>query len=65
VPTQLGAIAGIAIKSGFESFIAALLANGMDPKTSNHHGESLLDVAERCQKPEIYKLLKSAIDKKG
>jgi hypothetical protein len=65
VPTQLGSIADGAIGEGLKRFIAALLANGMDPKTPNQHGKSLLEVAEQCKQPEIYNLLKTAIDKKG
>lgn len=64
-PTQLGCIADGAIGAGLEKFVAALLANGMDPNTPNQHGESLLSVAENCQKPAIYALLKSAVEKKS
>ncbi|HTV41573.1 MAG TPA: hypothetical protein VMF08_13405 [Candidatus Sulfotelmatobacter sp.] len=64
-PTQLGTIADGAIGTGLERFVAALLANGMDPNTPNQHGESLLTVAENCKKTAIYNLLKSAIEKKS
>jgi hypothetical protein len=64
-PKQLGDIANGAIEEGLAQFIAALLANGMDPNGSNQHGESLLSVAERCEEPAIYEILKSAIDKKA
>lgn len=64
-PTQLGCIADGAIGAGLEKFVAALLANGMDPNTPNQHGESLLSVAESCQKPAIYALLKAAVEKKN
>jgi hypothetical protein len=64
-PTQLGSIADGAIQAGLVPFITALLANGMDPNIANQHGDSLLSVAEKCAKPEILELLKSAIDKKS
>jgi hypothetical protein len=64
-PTQLGCIADGAIGTGLEKFVAALLANGMDPNTPNQHGKSLLSVAENCQKPTIYALLKAAFEKKS
>jgi hypothetical protein len=63
-PSQLGSVADGAIKSGLETFISALLMHGMDPNTPNQHGQRL-SVAENCKKPEIYRLLKSALDKKG
>jgi hypothetical protein len=64
-PTQLGSIADGAIQSKLESFIAALLANGLNPNEKNQHGESILVAAERHAKDTpIYDLLKGAADKK-
>jgi hypothetical protein len=64
-PTQLGSIADGAIQAGLVAFIAALLANGMDANTRNQHGQTLLSVAEKLEKPEICDLLKSAMQKKS
>jgi hypothetical protein len=65
-PTQLGGIADGAIQSKLETFISALLAHGLDPNTANQHGDSILSVAERHGKDSaIYRLLKSASDKKS
>ena len=65
-PTQLGSIADGAIHSKLEIFIAALLAHGMDPKTLNQHGESILSAAERLVPDSpIYQRLKSAAEKKS
>lgn len=64
-PTQLGHIAAGAIDNGLVQFVAALLANGMDPNISDQHGDSLLSVAEACGQSKIYDLLKSATDKKS
>ena len=64
-PKQLGSIAADAIKAGLKPFIAALLANGMDPDTRNQHDQSLMEVAELCKQPEIINLIKSAKGRKG
>jgi hypothetical protein len=64
-PTQLGSIADGAIQAGLVTFITALLTNGMDANTPNQHGQTLLSVAERLEKPEICEVLKSEMKKKS
>jgi hypothetical protein len=45
---------------------SALLAHGMDPNAANQHGDSILCMAETHGKDSaIYRLLKSALDKKS
>jgi hypothetical protein len=65
-PSQLGNIADNAIGSKYETFVAALLANGLSPHEKNQHGEPLLAVAERHAKDTpIYTMLKAAVEKSG
>ena len=65
-PTQLGDIARSAVNEGMERFVGALLVAGLDPKVTDHHGQSLLSQAEKRGKDSaIYGLLKSALDKQG
>jgi hypothetical protein len=64
--TQLGSIADGAIHSKMGVFIAALLANGLDPNTLNQHGQSILSVAERLWPDSpIYQHLKSAAEREN
>lgn len=62
-PTELGSIATDAIQYKMEAFVAALLANGMDPNTPNQHGQSLFSVAESRGTPAICDLIKKALVK--
>lgn len=64
-PTELGSIATDAIQYKLETFVAALLANGMDPNTLNQHGQTLLSVAESRGTPAICELIKTALKRRG
>jgi hypothetical protein len=63
-PAHLADIAMGAVNEGLERFISALLACGLDPNATDHHGNKILSAAEKHGKDSaIYRLLKSASDK--
>ena len=64
-PKMFADIAANAIHEGLEQFIAALLAEGLDPNSKDHHGNTVLSHAEKLGPDSpIYRLLKSAAEKK-
>jgi hypothetical protein len=63
-PTVLADIASIAVREGLEKFLAALLANGLDPNAKDHHGNTALATAEKLGAGSpIYLMLKSAAER--
>ena len=66
-PAHLGSIAAGAVgeEGNLENFVSALLAAGLNPNATDHHGNTLLSLAERKGKDSLgYRLIKSALDQK-
>jgi hypothetical protein len=64
-PTMLADIASNAVREGLEKFVAALLAEGLDPNSKDHDGDTLITSAENLGvNSRIYLMLKSAREKK-
>ena len=65
-PTMLGSIGVDAVREKLEQFVAALLAQGLDPHAKDHHGNTVLGAAEQLgEGSPIYQMLKAAADKKS
>jgi hypothetical protein len=64
-PTMLADIASNAVREGLEKFVAALLAEGLDPNSKDHDGDTLITAAEKLGvNSRIYLMMKSAREKK-
>jgi hypothetical protein len=65
-PTMLADIAAGAVHEGLEAFVAALLAEGLDPHSKDHHGITVLTRAEKLGiDSPIYRMLKTASEKRS
>ena len=64
-PTMLAEIALMAVHEGLQTFVAALLGEGLDPYSTGHHGDTVISAAEKLGADSpIHLMLKLAAEKK-